>query len=367
MNILWFTWKDINHPEAGGAELVNEELAKLLVKDGHHVQFVVAGWKGCKSYSERNGFKIDRVGNRYTCYIKAYFHYKKYKNWADVVVDECNTMPFFCKYYVKQPTVFFIQQLAREVWFYQMPIAIAIIGYMIEPIYLRLLNREKTLTFAESTKSDLINLGFDSKRIGILSEAFTIKSAPSPFYWEKQCEPTILFFSAFREMKRPDHVIKAFEIAKETLKNLRLEMVGGGSGPYSDMVVSLIKNSKFSDSIKYHGKVYDAENKKMIMGRAHFICCTSVREGWGIIVSEAGSQGTPAIVYKVNGLKDAVKYGDAGLICERNNPEMMAKKICEAFSQITDYNKLVLNAFETAKNVNVNSTYGVFLQFLKEK
>ena len=31
MKILWFTWKDMNYPEAGGAELVNEELAKRLV------------------------------------------------------------------------------------------------------------------------------------------------------------------------------------------------------------------------------------------------------------------------------------------------------------------------------------------------
>lgn len=30
MNILWFTWKDLSHPFAGGAERVNEELAKRL-------------------------------------------------------------------------------------------------------------------------------------------------------------------------------------------------------------------------------------------------------------------------------------------------------------------------------------------------
>lgn len=37
MNILWFTWKDINHPLAGGAERVNEELAKRLAGGGHRV------------------------------------------------------------------------------------------------------------------------------------------------------------------------------------------------------------------------------------------------------------------------------------------------------------------------------------------
>ena len=28
MKILWFTWKDRKNPASGGAEIVNEELAK---------------------------------------------------------------------------------------------------------------------------------------------------------------------------------------------------------------------------------------------------------------------------------------------------------------------------------------------------
>jgi len=37
MNILRFTLGDGRHPEAGGAETVNEELAKRLAQDGHQV------------------------------------------------------------------------------------------------------------------------------------------------------------------------------------------------------------------------------------------------------------------------------------------------------------------------------------------
>ena len=32
MNILWFTWKDLRHPLAGGVERVNEELVFLKQK-----------------------------------------------------------------------------------------------------------------------------------------------------------------------------------------------------------------------------------------------------------------------------------------------------------------------------------------------
>ena len=41
MKILWFTWKDMKNPYAGGAEVVNEQLAKRLVADGHEVTFLV--------------------------------------------------------------------------------------------------------------------------------------------------------------------------------------------------------------------------------------------------------------------------------------------------------------------------------------
>jgi hypothetical protein len=40
MKILWFTWKDNNHPDAGGAEVVLNELSKRLVAEGHAVTWL---------------------------------------------------------------------------------------------------------------------------------------------------------------------------------------------------------------------------------------------------------------------------------------------------------------------------------------
>ena len=44
MKYLWCTWKDTKNPAAGGAEIVNEEIAKRLARDGHQVIFLVAGF-----------------------------------------------------------------------------------------------------------------------------------------------------------------------------------------------------------------------------------------------------------------------------------------------------------------------------------
>jgi glycosyltransferase involved in cell wall biosynthesis len=50
------------------------------------------------------------------------------------------------------------------------------------------------------------------------------------------------------------------------------------------------------------------------MAQAHALLLTSVREGWGLVVTEANACGTPAIVYDVPGLRDSVRHELTGLI-----------------------------------------------------
>ena len=103
MKILWLTWKDQKHPQAGGAELVNQELAKRLVQNGHQVIFLVSSFENALAEEEIDGYKIIRLGNKYSVYWQAYKYYKKnLQGWADLVIDEVNTIPFFAKFYAKQ-------------------------------------------------------------------------------------------------------------------------------------------------------------------------------------------------------------------------------------------------------------------------
>jgi len=160
INPVWFTWKDRQHPLAGGAEAVNEEIAKRLARDGHEVIFLVGGFKGSLPEEKIDGYKVVRLGNRWSVYWQAYRYYKKnLRGWADLVIDEVNTAPFFCQFYVhpvkssnvlstfnfhlsskKSPRTFlFVHQLCREIWFYELGFPLNLIGYTLEPIYLWLL------------------------------------------------------------------------------------------------------------------------------------------------------------------------------------------------------------------------------------
>jgi glycosyltransferase involved in cell wall biosynthesis len=67
----------------------------------------------------------------------------------------------------------------------------------------------------------------------------------------------------------------------------------------------------------------DEKTKWDLMARAHLLLVPSVREGWGMVVTEAGAVATPAIGYRVPGLVDSIRDGVTGWLCDPT-PEAMA-------------------------------------------
>jgi glycosyltransferase involved in cell wall biosynthesis len=409
MKILWMTWKDLKHPQAGGAEVVNEELAKRLAADGHEVLFLVGGYPGAKQDETaqfkikneklkfREGqpassktlnfelltFRVVRLGNRYTVYYHAWRYYRKHLvGWADLVIDEVNTVPFFAKFYVKERNILLVYMLCRQIWFYQLPLPFSMIGYLLEPIYLRLLRDRQVLTESQSTKDDLLRYGFKADKIHIFSVGIeleplkdlgdriegiglnaktpTLNPKPSTL---KYPNPTLLSLGAMRTMKRTLHQIQAFELAKLAIPNLKLVIAGDASGRYGQKIVRMTKESPYANDIKYLGKV-TREQKLRLMQQCHLILVTSVKEGWGLIVTEAASQGTPAVVYDVDGLRDSVRHNETGIVCRRNTPEEMARALAQLLQNSERYQSMRQEAWLWSREINFDQGYHQFKQAL---
>lgn len=351
------TWKDLKHPQAGGAEMINEEIAKRLVRDGHQVTLLVGGFAGGEAEEMCNGYKIIRLGNRYTVYWHAYRYYKNcLKGWADLVIDEMNTIPFFCKYYVQERNILFAYQLCREIWFYQMPFPLSFIGYMLEPFYLRSLRDRSVITESESTKQDMLRYGFSSDRISVIPIGIAAKPVKELEEVIKFSQPTVLSLGAIRAMKRTLDQISAFEIAKEHIPALQLKIAGSVSDNYGKRVLQRIAESDYAGDINYLGRV-DESQKTELMRKSHFILVTSVKEGWGLIVTEANGQGTPAIVYDVDGLRDSVKPLETGLICKNNTPQGLADTIVEGLCDSQKYVRLRTNAWRCSHSFTLEECY----------
>ncbi len=366
MKVLWFTWKDRKNPAAGGAEFINEEIAKRLASEGHEVIFIVSGFLGGDPEETANGYRVIRVGNRWTVYFSAFNYYRRHlQGWADLIVEEINTIPFLTQLYAGgERRVLLIYQLCRAIWFYQMFFPLNVIGYFLEPLYLFLMRKNISITESESTKKDLKRFGFNERKIHIIPICIGMQAIESLADATKYAEPTVLSLGALRSMKRTIHEIKAFNIAKESVPELKLIIAGEGSNAYKEKVLVEIANSPFKDDIRFLGRVGTTQKNELML-KSHALLVASVKEGWGLTVTEAASQGTPSIVYNVDGLRDSVKDGYSGFVCKRNSPAEMASRIIELFADKNKYERIRENAWKLSKIYTPERCYHAFAEILE--
>lgn len=322
---------------------------------------MVAGFPGGISEEMVDGYRVIRLGNRWTIYWHAFWYYRRQlAGWADLVIDEMNTLPFFARFYVKEKNILLAYQLCREIWFYQMHFPLNYLGYWLEPLYLKLLSDRYVITESISAKKDMVKYGFKPEKISVIPVGLDIKSVQNANKIKKFTAPTILYLGSLREMKRPHHVIAAFALAKKNLPDLRLKMAGAGSGRYLERIKNLIKSSPYAADIEYLGPV-SRSKKRELMQKSHLICVTSVKEGWGLIITEANSQGTPAVVYDIDGLRDACHHQRTGLVCAPV-PEQLARAILKILPDKKLYRRFSRQAWQDSFNYNYDRTYQVFIK-----
>ncbi|MBU5689300.1 MAG: glycosyltransferase family 4 protein [Candidatus Aenigmarchaeota archaeon] len=356
MKILIYNWKDIKHPGAGGAEVLTYEVAKRWIKKGHEVTWFSPAFEGCEKEEEIDGINIVRDGDKFSVYKKAkdYYINRFSKEGFDVVIDETNTRPFFAKDFVKDAkVVFFIHQLAREWWFYETKFPMNFAGYFIENFWLKRYANYPTVTVSESTKQDLVQLGF--KNVKIISEGISFK--PFNRIPEKNMKPTICFLGRLNKGKRVELALKAFEIVKEEIEDAEFWVIGDGY--MKEKLAKRFKNARF------FGKVSESEKIKLL-SLSWLQVNPSVREGWGINVIEGNACGTPCIAFDVPGLRDSIKHNQTGiLVKEDGNIQKLAEAIMMVLKDKKLRQKLSKNALEYSKQFSWDKSADEFLDIIE--
>lgn len=346
MRVLWFNWRDIRNPEAGGAEVFTHEVMRRLARRDNELTLFTSRFKGCQLNEKIDEVDIIREGNRYTVYKEAKKYLKAYKHHFDLIIDEINTRPFFVPDLVGEKQVIaLIHQLAREFWFYETKFPLNYIGYYyLEKKWLSKYKNITTITVSNSTKIDLEDMGF--RKLFIVPEG--LNTTPLPEVKEKEATPTIVFIGRLKNAKLPDHALQAFSSIKREISDAKMWIIGEG------YLRKKLESYNIKD-VTFFGHISN-EKKYELLSRAHIILVPAVREGWGLIVTEANSMGTPAIGYDVHGLRDSIKHDETGIIVKEKSPEAMAQ---EAISLVRDSNRLSkysINALEFSKQFSWDGT-----------
>jgi glycosyltransferase involved in cell wall biosynthesis len=358
-SILIFNWRCWQNPESGGAEVFMYENAVRWVKAGCKVTLFTSEFTGCKKEEIVDEVKIVRSGGRYSVYWKAKEYYRRQflKENYDVVIDVINTRPFLTPKFVNngERIVALIYQLAREYWFYETPFPINYIGYYyLENRWLKNYIETPTVTISESTKQDLINLGF--KEIFVVPVGVNFK--PLDKVPEKEKHPVIAYVGRLKRAKRPDHAVKAFRIVKEKIPEAELWIIGNGY--FRKDLEKMATNG-----VKFFSGLSDGARRELVK-RAWVLVNPSVREGWGLNVVEANALGTPCIAYDVAGLRDSVKNGESGLLAEAGNVEDLAEKIVRVLNSDSMRAGLSRNALEFSKGFSWDKTAKEFLDVVEK-
>lgn len=310
--IVFLNWRDVRSPKAGGAELLTHEVARRLVERGAQVTLFTSRPTGLPAIETIDGVTVVRAGSELTTRWFARRHVAR--QGYDIVIEEINTLPYFAHAWSGLPTLLFIPQLAREVWWYEARLPLSVVGYLTEPLYLSAYRHVESITISRSTADDLRSLGF-------YAPIHTIPMATSRAEPVDREGPTsgagseLVIVGRLVPSKRVDHAIRALALVRRTVPDAVLSVIG--DGPERPRLEQHARELGVDDAVRFLGRLTDAE-KGSVLARASVLVACAVREGWGLTVTEAAQAGTPAVAYDIPGLRDSIVPGRTGLLSDQD-------------------------------------------------
>ena len=296
-------WRYVDHPQAGGAEVITHEMLRRLVAAGHSVTCFTGAYDGARERGEIDGVQLIRRGRQWTVHAHAWRWLRTRTGEFDRVVDQVNTIPFLTPLYVdRDKRRLFIHQLAREYWFRETRGVFRLaapFGYVAEPWYLRTYRRTAAVTVSGSTRDDLAALGI--RDVTVIPQP--VPATPDPSLADKPAGWRMVILGRLTPAKFVEEAIDVFAAVSAAVPGATLDVIGGGDEAYRRTLEERVARDGLA--VTFHGRVAE-ERKLELLRAAHVHVFCSHREGWGLTVSEAAAKGTPSAGYDVPGVRDSI-------------------------------------------------------------
>lgn len=370
LNILIFSWRGPGHPHAGGAEKATHEYAKGWVKAGHSVTLFTSDYPGSTSEEIIDGVKIIRSGSQILgVHLQAFKWYINGRHERfDLVIDQFHGIPFFTPIFVRAKKLAFIHEVTKEVWrlnplpkpFNLIP---AILGTLFEPYIFKLLYKNiPFMTGSDSTKKDLTAWGIPEHNITVIHHG--LEKPPIKKIPPKETRTTLIFLGALAKDKGIEDALNTFAIINSKASGFKFWIAGKGEKTYTNFLISKSQQLGLRENIKFWGYVKEYQ-KYQLLAKAHLLVNTSYREGWGLVVVEAASVGTPTVGFDVPGLRDSIINEKTGLLSPKD-PNNLADKILDLLKDDDKYKLLRKNGFDWAKKFTWKKSTDLSLKLIEK-
>lgn len=388
ITILALSWRDIKAPKAGGAEVHTHEMLRRADKDKYRIYHFSPQVGQLMEEEMLDGVTYLRGGNAITVILKAMKFYRRNKENIDFVIDQCNTHRFFTPFWVEgKKRIFYIHQLTKEIWDISAKFPISTIGKLSEEWMLRLNKKDAVITVSNSTKQELVDRGYQANKIKIIHNGVSFKPWREEQWFEKELEPTFIYAGRYSPYKGIDVAIQAFAELKKENSEAKLWIIGKKDQDYVDKhILPICKEHKLEwvdvqkdatgkEIESQQGDIiswgYVSEEKKLeLLSRAWTLLFPSIREGWGIPVTEAACVGTPCIAFNSPGISEAIDEGNAGYLCLENSTAGLLEQMRLVISDKKEYSGMRQNAYQYSSQFlwdEVGMEFSNFIEILNTR
>ena len=169
--ILVLSYRDMHHPEMGGAEIIMYEIYRRLHAQGNPVTFLTCLFPGCEPRAVLDGMEILRIGNVYNFNFAVGNYYRRRLRGRgfSVLVEDLNKLPFYSPCFQKEaPVLVNVPHLFGTTVFSQAAFPLALYVYLQERTIPRVYRGCEFQVLSESTREDLRRRGIPSDRLHVV-------------------------------------------------------------------------------------------------------------------------------------------------------------------------------------------------------
>lgn len=314
MKIQIVSWRDPKNPKAGGAEVCLVEISRRLTQRfGHEVAWFAPEFPGGARTDEHENIAIERRGRFTAVHANVVRRFRGLsKQDADVYLEDYHGLTLGLAWVLRKPHVIFVHEVADRIWLEMWPFPISWTGYILEKATLRLLRRAHFIAVSESTRQDLLTHGIRADQITTVSEGSDLVPVEQPVP-RRDRPQRFVFLGRVCKMKRVDLLLEAFARHRDVHPESTLVLAGTVDEDFRRELDAITAREKLGGSVEIRGRVSVDEKRSLLQTSLSLVSC-SMHEGFGLVVVEANSQGTPALTFDVRGYRDLVVRGTNGFM-----------------------------------------------------
>lgn len=324
-HVHMLAWRDLDDDEAGGSEVHAHSIAAIWAQSGLQVTMRTSFAVGQPTSAVRDGYTVSRKAGRYGVFPRsALAEVTGRLGPCDALVEIWNGMPFMSPLWWRKPRVIWLHHVHGPMWGMTLPGPVAKAGVLLEErIAPKFYRHQPIVTLSPSSYDELVGeLGFDPERVSVIPPGL------NPFFTpggERSATPLAVAVGRLVPVKDFPRLVRVMAGVRERVPEAQLVIVG--EGYERDTILDTVDAVGGRDWVRLAGRVTDEELRELYRS-AWLATSVSVREGWGMTLTEAAACGTPTVATDISGHADAVARDRSGLLRSTDD------ELVEAITQV---------------------------------